>query len=86
MNPVQPECVDAVELKRRFGDKLVFDGTIGTQTTMPFGTPDEVRACVRERSETLGGDGALILAPTHILEPEVPLENIAAFVDACEQL
>ncbi len=52
------------------------DGTIGTQTTMPFGNPEDVRACVRERIETLGKDGALILSPTHVLEPEVPWENI----------
>ncbi len=82
LNPVQPECLDMIALKRRFGDKLVFDGTIGTQTTMPFGTPDDVRRVVAERMDTLGGDGALILSPTHVLEPEVPLENIRAFVEA----
>ncbi len=84
-NPLQPECVDVVEIKKQYGDHMVMDGTIGTQTTMPFGTPDDVRACVKERIETLGQDGALILAPTHILEPEVPLENILAFVEACQE-
>ncbi len=82
LNPVQPECLDLASLKRRFGDSLVFDGTIGTQTTMPFGAPDDVRCVVSERAGTLGGDGALILSPTHVLEPEVPLENIRAFVEA----
>jgi uroporphyrinogen decarboxylase len=83
LNPVQPECVDVLEVKRRYGDRLVLDGTVGTQTVMPFGTADEVRACVRERVETLAGDGGLILAPTHTLEPEVPIENVLAFVEAC---
>jgi uroporphyrinogen decarboxylase len=83
LNPVQPECVDVIEVKKKYGDRIVLDGTIGTQSTMPFGTPDEVRACVRERVETLGADGALILSPTHVLEPEVPVENILAFVEAC---
>lgn len=82
LNPVQPECLDAVSLKKRYGSKLVFDGTIGTQSTLPFGTPDEVRKVVTERKRTLGGDGALILSPTHVLEPDVPLENIRAFVEA----
>lgn len=81
LNPLQPECLDLRELKRRFGDKLVFDGTVGTQTTMPFGSPGEVRRVVRERAETLGGDGALILSPTHVLEPEVPTANVAAFME-----
>lgn len=81
LNPVQPECLDPIALKREYGRHLVFDGAIGTQTTMPFGTPDEVRRVVRERKQTLGADGALILAPTHVLEPEVPPENVVAFFD-----
>jgi uroporphyrinogen decarboxylase len=82
LNPVQPECLDLIALKREFGHALVFDGSIGTQTTMPFEGPDEVRRVVEERKRTLGGDGALILSPTHVLEPEVPLENVRAFVEA----
>lgn len=81
LNPVQPECMDLLKLKREYGKHLVFDGTVGTQTTMPFGTPEEVRRVVRERKETLGEDGALILSPTHVLEPEVPIENIVAFFE-----
>lgn len=83
LNPVQPECMDVDRLKREYGRHLVFDGTIGTQTTLPFGTPAEVRSVVRERWRTVGADGALILAPTHVVEPEVPLENLLAFLEAC---
>ena len=82
LNPVQPECLDLSIIKKKYGTKLVFDGTIGTQTTLPFGTPEEVRSVVGERKRTLGGDGALIISPTHVLEPEVPLENIRAFMKA----
>jgi len=85
LNPVQPECLDPSRVKRRWGDRLVLDGTVGTQSTMPFGTPDEVRRVVRENVRALAGDGALILAPTHVLEPEVPLENVYAFVEAARQ-
>ena len=31
-------------------------------------------------------NGGLMLSPTHVLEPEVPPENICAFFDACEKL
>ena len=86
LNPVQPECMDPVALKRQYGDKLVIDGTIGTQTTMPFESPEEVRRVVRERIRTLAGDGAFIASPTHVLEPEVPLENLTAFVEAAKDL
>jgi uroporphyrinogen decarboxylase len=85
LNPVQPECLNPQEVKKQYGKHLVLDGTIGTQSTMPFSGSEEVKRVVRERKETLGFDGGLILSPTHILEPEVPLENIAAFVDACRE-
>jgi uroporphyrinogen decarboxylase len=81
LNPVQPECMDVLDLKKRYGGSLVFDGTVGTQTTMPFGTPDDVRSVIRERKRTIGADGALIISPTHVLEPEVTPENVEAFLD-----
>ena len=86
LNPVQPECLDIEQLKLDYGDRIVFDGTIGTQSTMPFGTPDEVRRVVRSRAKHLGQDGALILSPTHLLEPEVPVKNVVAFFDEVQKL
>jgi len=85
LNPLQPECIDLVRVKKEYGKELVFDGTIGTQTTMPFGSPDEVKKIVRQRKKEIGYDGALIISPTHVLEPEVPLENIEAFISACKE-
>jgi uroporphyrinogen decarboxylase len=81
LNPIQPECMDPVALKRTYGDRLSFWGTIGTQSTFPFGSPDDVRREVRARIETVGAGGGLFLAPTHVIEPEVPFENIVAFVE-----
>jgi uroporphyrinogen decarboxylase len=81
LNPIQPECMDPAALKRAYGDRLAFWGTIGTQSTFPFGSPDDVRREVRSRIETVGAGGGLFLAPTHVIEPEVPFENIVAFVD-----
>jgi len=85
LNPVQPECMNPAEIKRQYGDSLAFWGTIGTQTTMPFGTTDDVRRVVKERIETVGKGGGLLIAPTHVVEPEVPWENIMAFVEAVEE-
>ncbi len=44
-----------------------------------------MRAVVKERIETVGGGGGLVLTPTHVLEPDVPWENIMAFVEAVEE-
>ena len=85
LNPVQPECLDADAIHRRFGRQITFDGCIGTQSTMPWGTPDEVRARVKEVIEKYDQNGGLIIAPTHVLEPEVPLENIDALFEACRE-
>jgi uroporphyrinogen decarboxylase len=84
LNPVQPECMDPAQLKREYGGDLAFWGTIGTQSTMPFGDPEEVRRVVKERIETVGPEG-LLLAPTHVVEPDVPWDNIVAFVEAVEE-
>lgn len=85
LNPVQPECMDPVRLKRQWGDKLAFWGCVGTQTVMPFGTPEEVRATVKWLIDTVGEGGGLLLAPTHVLEPDVPWENILAFFEAVDE-
>ena len=84
LNPVQPECMSFEEIHKEFGDKLSFHGTIGTQTTMPFGTPDDVRREVYKNLEIAGDKGGLLVAPTHLLEPEVPVENVIAYIKACK--
>ena len=85
LNPVQPECMDPVKLKEQYGDRLAFDGTMGIQTTMPFGTTEDVERVVKHTIETVGKGGGLIIAPTHVLEPEVPIENIKAFLEAVDK-
>ena len=83
LNPVQPECMDFREIHERFGDRLSFHGTIGTQSVMPFGTPEDVRRKVFENLDIAGRHGGLYVCPTHLLEPEVPVENVVAYIQAC---
>jgi uroporphyrinogen decarboxylase len=82
LNPLQPECNDLEEIGRRYGGKLSFWGGIGTQTTMPYGTPDDVAAQVNGLRSRLGEHGGLLIAPSHVLEPDVPWDNVVAFVNA----
>ena len=81
LNPVQPASMDPAEIKAQYGDKLCFWGTIDEQQTLPFGSPEEVRAEVLERLRTSGRGGGLILAPTHHVQLDTPLENFWAMVD-----
>ena len=85
LNPLQPEALDIDAIHRRYGDRISFDGTIGTQSTMPWGTPGDVRARVKEVIAKYGQHGGLMIAPTHVLEPEVPIANIEALVAACRE-
>ncbi len=82
LNPVQPECLDLVALKRRFGRDLAFWGGVGVQTVMPFGTPAQVEAEVRRLITQAGAGGGLVIAPAHLIERDIPWENVLAFVEA----
>jgi uroporphyrinogen decarboxylase len=81
LNPIQPACMDPAEIKREYGDRLSFWGTVDEQRTLPFGTPEDVRQEVRRRLETIGNGGGLILGPTHHVQMDTPLENFWAMVD-----
>jgi hypothetical protein len=85
LNPVQPECMDVERVLREFGGRVSFNGALGTQTTMPFATPAEVAATVRRNLSLAGPHGGLLCCPTHMLEPEVPWENIEAYVQTCRE-
>jgi uroporphyrinogen-III decarboxylase len=78
LNPIQPASLDPAQLKRQFGDKVCFWGSIDEQHTLPFGTLEEVRLEVEERLKTMGKNGGLILAPTHHVQLDTPLENFWA--------
>jgi len=85
LNPVQPECMDPAEIKRKYGDRLAFWGTVSLQRTMSRGSPADVREEVRTRVRTVGYDGGLFLSPAHVLPPETPWENIVAFFEAADE-
>jgi len=79
LNPVQPLSMDPEKLKRLYGHKLAFWGTVDTQRTFPFGSPQDLEREVRERLRTVAPGGGLILCSSHRVQPDAPLENIKAF-------
>jgi len=82
LNPIQTSAagMDPARLKREFGRDLAFHGSIDIQGTIVTGTPADVRSEVRSRIDTLGPNG-FILAPSHVLQPDSPPENIAAMYE-----
>lgn len=79
LHPVQPACMDLVDLKTRYGDRLSFWGSIDSQSTLPFGSPDNVRDEVLSRLGTIGTNGGLILGPPRI-QLDTPMDNFWAMV------
>jgi uroporphyrinogen decarboxylase len=83
VNPVQVTAKDMEpeRLKEAYGDRICFWGGINTQETLPFGTPEEVRAAVRSTIDTLGRSGGYVLNSVHNIQDDVPAENIVAMFD-----
>lgn len=84
LNPVQVNAkgMDPERLKKEFGDDLTFWGAgVDSQTTLPHGTPEEVRAEVNERVEKLAPAGGYVFAPIHNVQADVPVENLIAMID-----
>ena len=75
------EGMDPRALKRRFGDRLCFEGGVSVQTTLPFGTAEDVRREVEELIAVLGKEGGYILGPSHAVQAGTPPENIVAMFD-----
>lgn len=85
INPVQVSAVgmDSGELKREFGNDLVFwGGGVDTQHVLTEGTPEQVKADVRRRIEDLAPGGGFVFAAVHNIQGNVPPENILAMWDA----
>jgi uroporphyrinogen decarboxylase len=86
-NPVQPEVTDHAWLRKTFGSNLAYYGGVSTQSVMPFGSPDKVRATVRECAQTLAPDHTgLLIAPSHRMMVDIPMENVEAFMEASAEL
>jgi uroporphyrinogen decarboxylase len=73
------------DLKKKFGRNITFWGGLGSQSTIPFGTPDEIRSEVGRLCAEMGRGGRYILAPAKSLQPETPTANAVAVVEAFKE-
>lgn len=82
-NPVQPEVTDHARLIDTFGRRLAYYGGISTQTILPHGSPEDVGRAVADCVATLAPDNTgLLLAPSHRLMTDIPMENLVAMLEA----
>jgi uroporphyrinogen decarboxylase len=85
LNAVQPRAMDPARLKKKYGKRMSFWGAVDIQEVLPHGTPEQVEAEVEERIRTLGVGGGYVLAPSHNIQPDVPLRNILSFYQAARK-
>lgn len=86
LNPCQPEVLEHEWLQSEFGGKLAFYGGVSTQTVLPNGSPGKVRQAVRETALTLAPEGTgLLIAPSHRMMGDIPMENIEAMLEAFQR-
>jgi hypothetical protein len=84
LNPVQCSAaeMDPQRLKKQFGDRVVFwGGSIDTQKTLPFGTPQDVKKEVIERIKIFAPGGGFIFNAIHNIQARTPVENLVALFE-----
>jgi hypothetical protein len=84
-NPVQTSAagMDSSVLKERFGGQITFwGGGVDTQQTLPFGTPEQIRAEVKDRIRIFGSGGGFVFNPSHNIQTGIPVENLLALFQA----
>jgi uroporphyrinogen-III decarboxylase len=78
--------MDPQALKAKYGGRVTFwGGGIDTQKMLPFGTPEEVRAMVRQRMTIFGLGGGFVFSTIHNVQGGIPAENLLALYEAIDE-
>ena len=89
INPVQINAsgMDPKELKKKYGDKLVFwGGGVDTQGVFAFGTPLQVKEQVKKQCSILNENGGFVFNTVHNIQANVPFENVVSMLEALKEL
>ena len=81
LHPIQPECMNAAEIKHEFEAAIIPCATIGAQRIFAFGTAEDVKRETMRLMDEVGFDRRCILCPSNIIQPETPWDNILAFAE-----
>jgi uroporphyrinogen decarboxylase len=84
LNPVQTRAknMEPWRLKKTYGDRITFYGGLDIQRLLPFGTPEEVRAGVKQLIKELATGGGFLFSTSHNIEPDSSASNIVTMFDA----
>lgn len=87
LNPIQKDAagMELTHLKHAYGDALSFHGGIDIIRTLPEGTPEEVAHEVRDCVSILGANGGYVMASSHHIQSNTPLQNVLEMYDVCNR-
>lgn len=89
LNPIQVSATnmgDGKKLKQEFGKDITFwGGGVNTQSTLPRGSPQDIKEEVRRRIGDLAPGGGYVFAAVHNIQPDVPPESIVAMLEAWKE-
>lgn len=80
LDPIQVSAanMDPARIKAAYGARICLHGSLDTQYILPLGSAQEVTENVKQMIDILGTNGAFMLAPCHVLQTDVPSENVRA--------
>ncbi|HBG26212.1 MAG: hypothetical protein A2Y10_08940 [Planctomycetes bacterium GWF2_41_51] len=78
LQTIQPQAagMNPYELKKEFGGKIVLHGAVDAQGWLQKATIVEVENEVNNLMDIVGKNGGYVLAPSHNIQPDTPIENV----------
>lgn len=77
LDPIQPESMNPLEIKEKYGQQITLRGGISVQDVVSRGTIEEVKTETQRIVEALKSGGGYIFSPGHpVLQDDIPVENI----------
>ena len=89
INPVQTSTkgMEGNKLKAEFGKYITFwGGGIETQSTLPFGSLDEIKKEVEERIRIFAPGGGYVFCPIHNIQADIPPEKIVTVFETVKRM
>lgn len=88
LNPVQISAknMNPEQLKKKYGKDIVFwGGGINTQSTLPFGSKEEVENEVKKTLDVFSPIGGFVFSSVHNIQPNTPIKNIVTMIETIKK-
>lgn len=77
LDPIQPESMDPIRIKKEYGSEICLRGGISSQQVLAHGSTEDVEEEVKRKLDGLMPGGGYIFSPGHpVLQVDIPVENI----------